>query len=110
MIKLSIETRKLEDIEKLSERIGDFFTEGEQKNSKITLAGKLAAKDAFLKNIGAAKPYRLYKKLEINRMPSGRPFIKILDSQLSQKLSGYKISISISHTKEESVAVCVLYK
>ncbi|MCM8820426.1 MAG: hypothetical protein NC932_00530 [Candidatus Omnitrophica bacterium] len=110
MIKLSIETRKLEDIERANERIDDFFTADEKKNSKITLAGKLAAKDAFLKNIGMAQSSRLYKKLEIDRMPSGRPFIKILDSKLSQKLSGYKVSLSISHTKQEAVAICVIYR
>ncbi|MCM8761865.1 MAG: hypothetical protein NC905_03785 [Candidatus Omnitrophica bacterium] len=110
MIKLSIATRKLEDIEGSPERIDDFFTVAEQKNCKITLAGKLAAKDAFLKNIVVSKQYRFYKKIEINKQLSGRPFIKILDSHLSQKLSGYKVSLSISHTKEEAVAICVLYK
>lgn len=110
MIKLSIETRKLEDIEKHSERIDDFFTINEQKNSKITLAGKLAAKDAFLKNIGISCPYKFYKKIEIDKTLSGRPFIKILDNKISRKISNYKTSICISHTKEEAVAICVLYK
>ncbi|MCM8760477.1 MAG: hypothetical protein NC832_02015 [Candidatus Omnitrophica bacterium] len=110
MIKLSIAIRKVEEIEKDCKRIEDYFTDVEQKESKITLAGRLAAKDAFLKNIGITQRDRLYKKVKIDRMPSGRPLLKILDSNLSQKLSGCKISISISHTKQEAVAVCVVYK
>ena len=110
MIKLSIETKKLEDIEKVSEKIERFFTEQERSGSKITLAGKLAAKDAFLKNIGIAQPGRFYNKIEVDRMPSGRPFIRVLEQKLSRKLSGYRSSISISHTKDEAVAICILYK
>jgi phosphopantetheinyl transferase (holo-ACP synthase) len=80
MIHLSIETKKLKDIEKHSEELNVFFTEREQRGSKITLAGKLAAKDAFLKNIGIEQPSGFYKKFEVEKMPSGRPFIKIIDS------------------------------
>jgi len=110
MIKLSIETKKLEDIEKLSEKIDIFFTEREKNSNKITLAGKLAAKDALLRSCGISKPIKFYKKIEIDRMPSGRPFIRVLEPELFKKLSRYKSSVSISHTKEKAVAICILYK
>ncbi|MCX8082307.1 MAG: 4'-phosphopantetheinyl transferase superfamily protein [bacterium] len=110
MIKHSIEIKKLEDIKTISKKIDNIFTEEEQKSNKITLTGKFAAKDAFLKNIGIVPSERFYKKIEIGKMSSGRPFIKILDTNLSNKIAGYKISLSISHTKEEAVAICILYK
>lgn len=110
MIHLSIETKKFKDIGKIQKEINGFFTQREQIENQITLAGKLAAKDAFLKGIGIEQPTAFYKKVEIDKMPSGRPFIRILDSNLSQQLSEYKISISISHTKEEAAAICIRYK
>lgn len=108
MIKLTIETKKIGDIEKLP--VENYFGEQELKGSKINLAGKLAAKEAFLRNIGISSPEKFYKKIEIDKTSSGRPFIKIIDTALSKKLSKYRFSISISHTKEEAVAICILYR
>ena len=110
MIKLTIETKTLKDIERHLEDLDSFFVAKELKGNKITIAGKLAAKDAFLRNIGISNLCKFYKKIEIDKTLSGRPFIRVLDTNLYKKFSEYKTSISISHTKEEAVAICVLYK
>lgn len=111
MIKLSIETKKLEEIEGLAPgRLNGLFTQEElSRSNNITLAGKLAAKTAFLRNAGLSRFSEHYKKVEIGKTPSGRPFIKILDAPLSEKISDFKTSVSISHTKDTAIAVCVLY-
>ncbi|MDD3726653.1 MAG: hypothetical protein PHI44_05605, partial [Candidatus Ratteibacteria bacterium] len=108
MIKLTIETKTPKDIERHLEQLNDFFVEEELKGSILTLAGKLAAKDAFLRNIGISNPYKFYKKIEIDKTLSGRPFIRVIDTNLHKKSSKYKTTILISHTKEEAVAICVL--
>ncbi len=111
MIKLSIETKKLEEIERLEpQRLKGLFTPEElSRSNKITLAGKLAAKTAFLRNAGLSGLSEHCRKVEIGKAPSGRPFIKILDTPLSEKISEFKTSVSISHTKDTAIAVCVLY-
>jgi len=111
MIKLSIETKKLEEIEVLSPHLLDclFSIEELSRSNNITLAGKLAAKTAFLRNAGLSVFSEHYKKVEVRKTPSGRPFIKILDTPLSEKIKGLKTSISISHTKDTAIAVCILY-
>jgi len=111
MIKLSIEIKKLEEIEGLEPgRLNGLFTEEELSHSNsITLAGKLAAKTAFLRNAGLSRSSEHYKKVEIGKTVSGRPFIKVLDTPISDKISDFKTSVSISHTKDTAIAVCVLY-
>ncbi len=111
MIKLSIETKKLEEIETLSRQVLDsLFTSGELAgSSRITLAGKLAAKTAFLKNAGMPVIPEHYRKTEITKTLSGRPAVKILDAELNEKISKFKTSVSISHTQDTAIAICVFY-
>ncbi|GEM_PF-921453 len=111
MIKLSIEIKKLEEIEGLAPgRLNGLFTPEELSGSNgITLAGKLAAKTAFLRNAGISRSCEHYKKVEIGKSLSGRPFVKVLDNPLCAKISDFKTSVSISHTKDTAIAVCVLY-
>ncbi len=61
------------------------------------LAGRFAAKEALIKTLDIPLPYR---KIVVSRMDSGRP---VVDSPLGQ------YDVSISHTDEYAVAVCVRY-
>lgn len=111
MIKLSIEVKKLEEVENLSRQVLDsFFTSGELAgSSRITLAGKLAAKTSFLKNAGLSAIPEHYRKTEVIKTPSGRPAVKIIDAELNEKFSKFKTSVSISHTQDTAIAICVFY-
>lgn len=111
MIKLSIETKKLEEIENLSRQVlYSFFTPEELAgSSRITLAGKLAAKTAFLKNAGMTAIPEHYRKTEVTKNFSGRPAVRIIDAELNEKISKFKTSISISHTQDTAIAICVFY-
>ncbi len=111
MIKLSIEIKKLDEIESLAPgRLNGLFTPEElSESNSITLAGKLAAKTAFLRNAGLSCSCEHYKKVEIGKSLSGRPFVKVLDTPLCTKIHDFKTSVSISHTKDTAIAVCILY-
>lgn len=112
MIQLSIGIKTLSDVAGLSScRRREVFTPEEiSGSSSLTLAGKFAAKQAFLKSLGISPPfYPLYKHIEIKNTPLNRPFIETRDRTLLDKLKGRKISVSISHTKEIAVAACLLY-
>jgi phosphopantetheine--protein transferase-like protein len=112
MIKISIETKRLEEIEVLSsQQLDNLFTKEELScSNKTTLTGKLAAKTAFFRNAGLSCFTEDYKKVEVGKKSSGRPFLNLLDTSLSEKVSGFKTAISISHTKDTAVAICILYK
>jgi phosphopantetheinyl transferase (holo-ACP synthase) len=111
MIKLAIETKKIEEIEDLEphEIKGIFTTSELSHSSNITLAGKLAAKAAFLRNAGFSDFAEHYKKVVVDKTFSGRPFLKIFDASIMGKISDFKTSVSISHTKDTAVAICILY-
>lgn len=63
-------------------------------------------KKAFFKTIGLKEDF---KKIEIRNLKSGRPFVEIKDKELKKVLKDKKISLSISHTKDIAVAVCIIY-
>ncbi len=112
MIKLAIETKKIEEIESLEphEIKGIFTTSELSHSSNITLAGKLAAKAAFLRNAGFSDFTGHYKKVVVDKTLSGRPFLKILDAPIMEKISDFRTSVSISHTKNTAIAICILYR
>ena len=113
MTKLSIDLQALSEIKQLSaSQKAEIFTIFElSDNNDLTLAGKLAAKKAFLKCLSISTKYyaTLYPNIEIKRLDSGRPFIETSSPLLLKKLSKHKISISISHTKDIAIAVCIIY-
>lgn len=79
-----------------------------KKNFIMHLAGRFAAKEAFIKAVSDKK----IKLIEIETMndKSGRPDIKItrtIESILKKK-SASRINLSISHTDSTSVAVCII--
>ena len=127
MIKTALEIVELSEIKKTIKEnsLESFFTSFELKKYQVGrpadlinqapteknfnlvhLAGKLAAKKAFL---NAFDKEREYKKVEIKNSPSGKPAINVLDTNLKNEISDYEISISISHTKNIAVAFCLIY-
>ncbi|MCK9267032.1 hypothetical protein M0P98_09245 [bacterium] len=112
MKRLSLEVQTISEIVKLSDfQKSKFFTFFEIVDSNnISLAGKLAAKKAFLKCLECDKSgYLPYDKIEVKRPVGKRPSIEVSDSLLLEKLSNQKISLSISHIKDIAIAVCIVY-
>lgn len=110
MIKTALEIVESSELKKFLKKrsLESFFTSSELKNSQndlLHLAGKLAAKRAFF---NAFERERGYKKIEIKNSSSGKPVINVLDADLKNEISDYKISISISHTKSIAVAFCLI--
>lgn len=72
-------------------------------NPAASLAARFAAKEAVVKCIGAIR----YNLIEINSTKSGRTEIRLLDRMLSKR---YNLSISLSHTEQFAIAVCVAWR
>ena len=116
MIKVSIEIEDIKNFEKIClSKVDEFFTAeeiGERKASlnsyKIrNLAGKFAAKKSFFKLFGIEEDFR---KIQIKKDSSGKPYIEILDESLKNSLKNSSISVSISHTEKVAVAICLIYE
>ncbi|MCM8833189.1 MAG: 4'-phosphopantetheinyl transferase superfamily protein [Candidatus Omnitrophica bacterium] len=107
MINFSIHLESIDDF-KNPARVYDFLSKSEIKNKNlISLIGKIAAKKAFLKCLGLKDDY---KKIEVKNSNSGKPYLEIIDKTLKKKLKNKKFSISISHTKNLAIAVCLIYE
>ncbi len=74
----------------------------------INLAGKLAAKKAVLEALDLSGRLSL-TAVRIVQGPSGKPGVVINHPSLRRRTSGYRISLSISHTKNTAVACCLIY-
>jgi holo-[acyl-carrier protein] synthase len=99
--------------------INRIFTEGEieysaKKKLKYEhLAARFATKEAVLKAFGqGTKRYVRWKDIEVSKLTSGKPSVKIhgFVKSLKEKNDIKDISISMSHTKHYAVASCVLLK
>jgi len=99
--------------------IDRIFTEGEieyVKNKKMKyehLAARFATKEAVLKAFGqGTRRYVRWKDIEVTKLVSGKPLVKIHGFIKKLKtIEGIKdISISMSHTKHYAIASCVLIK
>jgi len=99
--------------------IDRIFTEGEieyVKNKKMKyehLAARFATKEAVLKAFGqGTRRYVRWKDIEVSKLVSGKPSVKIHGFiKKLKKTNGIKdISISMAHTKYYAVASCVLIK
>ncbi len=80
--------KELEDFEK-------------RNKSRETLAGRFAAKEAVKKTL--SENVKL-NTIEVLSEKNGRPFVNFLDKKLSQK---YDFKISITHTDNQAIAVCL---
>ncbi|HOK56964.1 MAG TPA: 4'-phosphopantetheinyl transferase superfamily protein [bacterium] len=107
MLNFSIDLESLDEYKEPA-RVFSFLSEKESNNkSLISLIGKVAAKKAFFKCIGVNENF---KKIEIKNSPSGKPYIEIKDEKLKEVLKDKRIEISISHTKNIAVAICLVYE
>jgi len=99
--------------------IDRIFTKGEieyVKNKKMKyehLAARFATKEAVLKAFGqGTRRYVRWKDVEVSKLVSGKPSVKIhgFIKKLKTMEDIKDISISMSHTKHYAVASCVLIK
>lgn len=92
--------------EKFIKRI---YTENEikeyiRRNKNITyLAGRFAAKEAVSKALGTGMRNIFFKDIEILSDSLGKPYVVTVG-----KLENMVIHISVSHSKENAVAFCVI--
>jgi holo-[acyl-carrier-protein] synthase len=107
MLNFAIDLESLNDYKEPA-KIFYFLSESECNNkSLISIIGKIAAKKAFFKSLGLDEDF---KNVEIKNGPSGKPYIEIKDEKLKKKLKNKKIEVSISHTKDIAVAVCIIHE
>jgi holo-[acyl-carrier protein] synthase len=123
-IESGIDLIEVERIKKAIKRwpnkfIDRIFTQGEieyAKNKKMKyehLAARFATKEAVLKAFGqGTRRYIRWKEIEVSKLISGKPSVKIhgFIKELKEKDNIKDISISMSHTKHYAVASCVLIK
>lgn len=120
MIRIGIDLVKTERIERIYKKYGDrflkkIFTEEEikysmeRKNSLSHLAARFAAKEAFLKALGTGLSKGIsMREIEVVR-DKGAPFLKVY-GKAREILGERKVQISITHEREYSICVCVIYK
>ena len=99
--------------------IDRIFTKSEIEYSKSKkmkyehLAARFATKEAVLKAFGqGTRRYIRWKDIEVSKLVSGKPSVKIHGFiKKLKRINGIKdISISMAHTKYYAVASCVLVK
>ena len=91
------------------------FTEYERnycRGRSTQLAARFAAKEAAMKALGTGVRGVGWKEIEVQRLPSGKPFIKLHGrAKKRAKFIGVeKIELSISHSKELATAMVIMYK
>ena len=112
---------ELERIERAHGRYGEKFaarylTENERKtlaqrsDKPAFMSGRFAAKEAALKALGAIFDSGVYlRDLEIVNDIHGKPSVRFA-RRLEDKLAGYRLHLSISHSHKTAAAVAVLEK
>ncbi|HEY3115737.1 MAG TPA: holo-ACP synthase [Chloroflexota bacterium] len=75
--------------------------------SIASLAGRFAAKEAVMKALGTGG--MAFRDIEIARLPSGKPDVRLFGRMLrrSERLGVTAISVSISHSRDNAVAVAI---
>lgn len=97
------------------EFLNEIFTEKEQTYAKEhrgapNLATAFTGKEAFIKAVGGVKRSDFsMKEIEILRMSSGQPYIK-LHGPLKEKFENHFIYLSLSFTGDIASAVAILEK
>jgi len=77
---------------------------GRKNNSPQTIAGLYSAKEAFFKALGAGVQHSKLSQVEIGHDEFGAPKFNLKGSDWAE----LNTSLSISHTKNTAVAVCVI--
>jgi holo-[acyl-carrier protein] synthase len=84
---------------------------GEIKNSAECLAGKFAAKEAFMKALGAGiRQYIWFTQIEVLNDGSGKPYVSVSgEAEMRlQHSDAQQVHVSISHSGGLAVAVVIL--
>ncbi|RKZ32136.1 holo-[acyl-carrier-protein] synthase [bacterium] len=122
IIGVGIDIVEIERIRRIIEHYGDkfierIFTVSERKycHNKMDYAGcyagKFAGKEAFLKALGTGLARNIrWKEIEIITEKSGKPQIIVKGNvlRLIEQLNIIRIYISISHSKENAMAMVIL--
>ncbi len=120
MINIGIDIVKTTRIERMYKKYGERFLKKvftneeikysmERKNFLSHLAARFAAKEAFLKALGTGLSKGIsLKEIEVKR-EKGAPFLNIY-GRAKEILGERKTKISITHEKDYSICVCVIYK
>jgi len=112
---LGIDIVKVERIRAVLDRFGERFTrriltDAERayvRDRQETLAGRWAAKEAVSKVLGLGVRGVGWREIEIERMPTGQPSVRLHDraARRAEQLGMSRIAVSISHEAEYAVAV-----
>ena len=84
---------------------------GKIKNSAECLAGKFAAKEAFMKALGAGIRQKVwFAQIEVLNDASGKPYINVSEEaeRLLQAREAKQVHVSISHSGGMAVALVIL--
>jgi holo-[acyl-carrier protein] synthase len=104
------------------QRFGDrflrrIFTEGEirycnsRHNPEERYAARFAAKEAALKAIGTGWNRGVgWREVEVCREPGGRPTMQFHGkaAEIAARLGTRRVSLSLSHTKQQAIAQVIL--
>jgi holo-[acyl-carrier protein] synthase len=112
---LGIDICKVDRIKKALEKHGRRFpkrilTEAEDayvRDRPENLAGRWAAKEAVSKVLGLGVRGVGWREIEIVRLPTGQPTVRLHDRALrrAEQLGMERIAVSISHEREWAVAI-----
>ncbi len=110
--------RVAEAVERFGERfLRRVFTPAEvaycsSKRNKIErLAARFAAKEAALKALGTGLRHGItWQQVEVRRQPGSRPTIAFsgVAAQYAARLGVKHVSLSLSHTAEQAIAMVIL--
>jgi len=110
--------RVAEAVERFGERfLRRVFTPAEvaycsSKRNKIErLAARFAAKEAALKALGTGLRHGItWQQVEVRRQPGSRPTIALsgVAAQYAARLGVKHVSLSLSHTAEQAIAMVIL--
>jgi len=111
-------SRVAEAVERFGERfLRRVFTPAEvaycsSKRKKIErLAARFAAKEAALKALGTGLRHGItWQQVEVRRQPGSRPTIAFsgVAAQYAARLGVKHVSLSLSHTAEQAIAMVIL--
>lgn len=118
MLSTGVDIIEISRIRQVLERYGQRFLERVYTPSEIAycrgrpanLAARFAAKEATMKALGTGVRGVAWKDIEVVRLPSGAPSIKLhaRGKRRAQRLAVGEISLSLSHSREYAVAFVVM--
>lgn len=108
-----VEIERVAGIFTTERKLARIFTDSEIElaSTDSTLAGRFAAKEAFLKALGSGKQGVQLKEIEVLRDISGKPYINgerlkhVLDRVFGRPV---RISVTISHNRKDAMSVVII--